>query len=693
MEFLPPRRLITCLVIFCVQIIIADEFPPPPISWGENIKPDLEMNSYPADTNASAIILCDYGETKLNSNYQLEYRRHLRIKILNQNGYRWGTHSIDVYDNKDNGDRLRDIEAITYQLDGEGSVTEYELDDDDIFKEKITEGFLRYKFTLPSLQPGCVIEIRYMIVTESLWNIRNWTFQHDEPVIWSEYRLLHPSSIAFAVLTNGFEKFDINSQTDMKVYYSGSVASFYGGNIINCVFWRWGMKNIPALREEPYITTLDDYRNKVDIQLAGYALYGGGSRKVLNTWEELTKELNEHKYIGERVIPSGGVKKLVSSIISGAHSPLEKAAAIYSWVTASILWTGTQSIFSQQRADEVIESKKGNAAEINYLLVSLFRAAGLHSDPIILSTRGNGKLQDLYPITNQFNLGMARLTVDGKQYYLDATDPLRPFPMVPSKVIGVRALVVHSGSAKEWAVIPAAEKSITTALATLTLQENGSFTGSVEGLYKQYANVAIRNELTAKKPDEIVRDNFSLDHAVISVDSVAVTDKDSINKPIGLKALISADTYALGQGDILYVNHHIISRWKDNPFKRPNRSFPVDYTYAREYTGIYNIVFPDSFEIKESLRDKYLALNDLVVYRRQSKIENNRMQLITKFEIRSREISPQHYHRLQDLYSAIIQTESEQIVLQKIARPQPVETIVPLPQQTPKAKKQAQKKK
>ena len=66
----------------------------PPITWGDIPRADLEMKSFPKDTNASAVVLCDYGESYFNDDLNIVFNRHVRIKILTTKGYEWGTASI-----------------------------------------------------------------------------------------------------------------------------------------------------------------------------------------------------------------------------------------------------------------------------------------------------------------------------------------------------------------------------------------------------------------------------------------------------------------------------------------------------------------------------------------------------------------------------------------------------------------------
>lgn len=53
-----------------------------PLKWGEVPREDLEMTHFPADSNASAVILADYGKVRFRSNGEVKFERHKRVKIL-----------------------------------------------------------------------------------------------------------------------------------------------------------------------------------------------------------------------------------------------------------------------------------------------------------------------------------------------------------------------------------------------------------------------------------------------------------------------------------------------------------------------------------------------------------------------------------------------------------------------------------
>ena len=188
----------------------------------------------------------------------------------------------------------------------------------------------------------------------------------------------------YSAVYQGYEPFVINETQDEDQIFSGVAQSYIGETIAHCNHHRWAVQNIPALRDEPYITTIEDYVNKVDIQLAGYAFIGGGKKQVLNSWEALAKELIEHKSFGEIIDDTRRVRKQAGEIVAGLTSQEDKMKAIYNWVAKSIVWSGNQRVFAEQEVNDVLELKRGNNAEITFLLLSLLKSVGINGDPVIL---------------------------------------------------------------------------------------------------------------------------------------------------------------------------------------------------------------------------------------------------------------------------------------------------------------------
>ena len=59
-----------------------------PIKFGNVGLEDLQMKTYPEDTSAIAVVLCDYGYFDISA---FQFTRNLRIKILKKEGSSIGT--------------------------------------------------------------------------------------------------------------------------------------------------------------------------------------------------------------------------------------------------------------------------------------------------------------------------------------------------------------------------------------------------------------------------------------------------------------------------------------------------------------------------------------------------------------------------------------------------------------------------
>lgn len=650
-----------------------------PIEWGEIPMVDLEMKSYPPDTDAPAIILADYGVSQINSNFGVTFKRHMRIKILNEAGYTWGTHIIPLY-TKDPYKR-KEVEGVTYSLRPDGIIQKTMLEDNAVFAEKADETQTNYRFTLPALQPGCVIEFRYTIIFKGNLFMPTWRFQHMIPTLWSEYRTLIPTTMAYAKGTFTFEPFWINEITKKTI----QVANPYTGEAsTKCDASRWVMRDLPALRDEAFITTVDDYTPQVRLQLAEYARpWMGSIEKVLRTWDKVIEELLDAKLFGKLLDAGRDLRERTQSVIAGKSTPIEKMAALYDYLRLAMLWNGNYSVAGSD-PDDLLKSKKGDSGDINLLLIAMLRSAGLDANPIIASTRSHGKITDLYPLVDQFNTVVARVGVGGSTYFLDATNPLRPYDLVAPELLNVTGLVIKEGPA-EWVPITSGRRYVHRSIARLDLSIDGTIHGTLASADEEYSALLRRTRLREKKPEDIARDLFDAEQSGLTLDSVTVSGADNIQSQLRVEAVASAKSYAQVAGNFIYFNPIVVDRLRASPFKLKERKFPVDMSYGREVSTLATVHVPANFEIKEFPKNIELGGED-IKYTRRTVAWGDSVQTMTRLRIAVTVFPPGVYESLKSFYDQIVAAESEQVVLQRTP------AVVPEPAATPKASTKGKKK-
>jgi hypothetical protein len=133
-----------------------------PIKFGDVSMDELKMTVYPKDSSAEAIILADFGESKLEysqaqESFQLIFERTRRIKILTKEGLEWANFNIPLYRNNSDEEKVTGLKAVTYNLEN-GKIVETKAKSESIIKEKYDENYNFTKITWPNVRLGSVLE-------------------------------------------------------------------------------------------------------------------------------------------------------------------------------------------------------------------------------------------------------------------------------------------------------------------------------------------------------------------------------------------------------------------------------------------------------------------------------------------------------------------------------------------------------
>jgi transglutaminase-like putative cysteine protease len=651
------------LILFILVASSAAFAQNPPMEWGKVKPSDIGQTAFPADTGATAVILCEYGESFIDDDLNVAFNYHVRIRILSPAGYKWGSHAVVVNEKKD-VETIDDIEGITYTLGADGSVVTHEMDSDAIFKEKLTDDRMRYRFTLPGLTPGCVVEYRYKIVAQSWFYVRDWIFQSTEPTLWSEYRLSHPVQIGYNAVHTGYETFVVNTTGTEQRVVSGRAASYLGDRFANFATMRWAVANAPAIRDEPFITTVKDYQNRVDVQLSGYARGNNqGIEQILQTWDALVRDLDEDKTFGARIEATSAVRTQAQTLTAGIVAETEKVRAIYNWIDTSIVFT--QLGWSVRDVDEALEKKRGSSLEIMVLFLSMLRSVGIDGQLVIASSRSHGLIQDLYPIMSQFDAILVRVKAGSRTLFLSPTDPLRPMELLPVDLLGVKGLVIQRRGV-EWVTLTSDRQSVRRTTAQIQVKEDGSTEGWLDGQYIDYAALRMRRFAQEKKPHDIAMKFFDLEETDATVDSVIIEGLAENTKPLRVRAHVSSLAGISRVGDKIYAMPMFINREKENPMKHDVRKFPVDFAYPWQQTTVVNLQLPPGYAVVDSVPERTVMVgNDDLLLKRRFQIDTGGVQMSVQFDARKARFEPRVYKELREFYGKVVGIEGEQIVIEK----------------------------
>jgi len=666
---------------------------PKPMEWGLVELSDLEMSAYQPDSNAAAIILCKYGEAEFDFYLNLVVKVHTRIKILSEDGFSFGTVKLSYRKKpKDKAfeQNIDNIRGATYNLDDNGKIIVRELSKKEIFEEDIDGAWFRKRFTFPDLQVGSVIEYEYVLTSQTAHDLKEWSFQHSEPTLYSEFRAKIPEVYRYAQVYQGIQSFDINevtpysgqmiffnykgrSDTDRLLGQGGDPLSrnptrFFSGNVhVNGQLFRWAMKDIPALRREPYVTTLENYRSKLRFQFAEIIPIYSQPIKVITTWDELTEALLESRDFGKQIQQFRILHKEAQKITRGITDTESKIEQIYQYLAENINWNGNYSVTTSKNLDAVFKEKSGNSAEINLMLVSMLRDVKLQAFPLITSTRSNGFIQALYPIISQFNHVLAVVYWDGKPIFLDATDRHRPRQLLPVEALNMFGYLLKKKAGK-WEHLVSDKMYNRSLYLELELLTDGELRGKINCSSRDYAAYEMRKKLhNYQKKEEYIREIFFAEIANARIDSFQIQNENAYHEPLIEYIYFSVPDMAQISGDLLFLNPLITEMVVKNPFKLRNRSYPVDFAYGQKVAVTINLKVPEGYHIQDLPPPTAVQLpNKAGDFIYLSDAGDNTLSLRSTISIHKSVFEPTEYPILRQFFDRIVAAHDNRVVFKKI---------------------------
>jgi transglutaminase-like putative cysteine protease len=668
-----------------------------PPKWGEIPQEHLDMDTYAPDSSAAAVILADYGKVSFENDLDMVFERHTRIKILTEAGYEWGNVTIS-YRAEDRTQRVKDVEGRTYYAAEGGRVDTRKLEKASIFDEDVDGAWRRIRFTLPALQPGSVIEYRYTVVSTNPIYLPDWAFQKSEPVLWSEYRAEIPEILRYVSVYQGQLEPDVAEQSlysrtmrwkidllsDLSVPRLQRVAR--ASTQVKGIKYRWAMRDVPALRREPYMTTPEDFRAKIRFELAEIGrpstnmirvTFRGETfdmptaefpvTPVMTSWDQLAEELMESDRFGKQIGKHREVREQARAVVEGLAEPEQKMQALYDYLRTTMVWNGQHGVLVERDLDEALMARSANSQEVALLLVSMLREVGLEAHPVLISTRSHGQILPLYPLVSQFDDVLGYVQVDTVGYLLDATDPLRPYTLLPYEALnGSGFLVRHPGPA--WVTITPAEQYRHERLINAELDTSGELTGRIEAADDGYSALENRRALDeADTPEAFVQNTIldGLNGAL--VDSCTVTNEQAITERLGTEASFSAPDYAQVTGDFIYFNPMPLGRLDENPLRLAERTFPVDLAYPRQHINTVLLRLPEGYAVQETPQDVSILLPDGGgLYQRLIEFRGDTLLTQSEFAITQSIFEPERYEQLRSFFEQIVAAEAEQVVLNRV---------------------------
>src|SRR5208282_3623918 len=272
-------------------------------------------------------------------------------------------------------------------------------------------------FSVPALDPGDTLE--YEVIKRIIKPAAPGEF-------WFEHRFLDDAIVLD-------EQLEINLPTGRKVTLKSSPANSYGTQEAEGrAIYRWRHSNTRISDDSGQKDAERAKDKSPDVQLSTFA-----------GWQDLARWYA--KLAQGRAEPSTEVRSKTQELIQGRTSGLEKAQAIYEYVSKNIRYASLPfgaAGYQPRAAAEILSSQYGDSNDEHTLLTAMLRAAGISAEAVLIPSAR--KLDVAVPSPAQFDHVITVAPAGKDLVWMDSTVDVAPFRLLASALRKKSALLVSA---------------------------------------------------------------------------------------------------------------------------------------------------------------------------------------------------------------------------------------------------------
>jgi Domain of Unknown Function with PDB structure (DUF3857) len=449
---------------------------------------DIALKDNPASPGAYAMILyrrsyVDARRAGIDGSFDEEY---VRIKLFTPEGVKAEANPAIGFRKEDSD--ITDVRARTIRPDG--SIVDF----DGKVYEKIVEksgesSYLAKTFSLSNVEPSCIVEYKYRqqfkpkFLYNEHWVISGSLFTRDASFSISPYVPSGSFDPTLFFRTTGLPQASLPQRKR-----DGSYAM--------------DVRNIPGVTEEPLMPPARALEARVDF------FYRDRGEPVNETTEQYWNRIGK-KWSGE--LDKFSSKKSVlehelAQTVAGGDTPEVKLQKIYARVqkvrdlsyepAKTTAEKKAEEIKRDENVEDVLKRNYASGRQLNWLFISLARAAGFEAAEVYVVPRNSGVFSPAGQNSAALTTDLVWARADGKEYWLDPAALYYPFALIPwyeTESKGIRA----TNQGGEFVTTPTATSVDATVVraADLELKADGTAAGKLHIEFGGVSGAARRTSL------------------------------------------------------------------------------------------------------------------------------------------------------------------------------------------------------
>ncbi|MDD4050595.1 MAG: transglutaminase domain-containing protein [candidate division Zixibacteria bacterium] len=525
--------------------------------WGEVSSAEWQITPPEKMPEAPAAILFDLGEmTVCFDPFETILERHVRIKIFKKDaGADAATIEIPCLEK----DRIKGLEAQTISPGGTKTPVK------DIFTKKVDDVKIM-TFTFPVIEDGAILEYRYRLINERLWELDPWYFQSE----WYTFR-----SHLSVVMHVGFS-YDV-VRVNIPIAMQNPVIKETGSIRVPTKTFIWELTDLMPAPDEPYMAAKWDFLTSLRFNLVGFSLYFDSVSFVL-TWPEIGE--NVEKWSRRFTGHDKDLALIADSLCAGEVLSHKKIKLLYTWIGDKI-----ETRAESEDIDDALELLRlghGTASEKNLALAGLLRTQGIIAHPVFIGRRDEHALfnPDIHRLS-QFDRILCYVCDDSLGGLYDAGDELAIFPYLPPKDLVDLGLLINGDSTGPVTLQHFPRPSGTSVTSSLDLRPDGSALCSANVIIQGYDLSAymkfIKDSLPAADIVDRIIDKSQVEYTLQS----AVRKYEPETDQLSFDIILELPHLGAVVDETVFFSPFITEMISGNVFSSERRNFPIDFCYPR----------------------------------------------------------------------------------------------------------------
>src|SRR5690606_23853749 len=273
-----------------------------------------------------------------------------------------------------------------------------------------------------------------------------------------------------------------------------------------------------------------------------------------------------------------------------------------------------------------------------------------------VSTRENGLPKTIHPVISDFNYLVAQVRVNGKKYFLDASEENLPFGLLPLRCINGSGRIIYSKKSSEWIKLENEIDASTHFDITGKIDETGQFKGKLRVIYKGLDALNHRNYIRKfSSLDSYIEERMN-NSANMQIEDGNIYQLDSLDNDLVESYEISMDFRDNIHGNHFALNPILINGVTKNPFNLEERNYPVDLGSRQKETYSIAIHLPEGFVMERQPKNVALTLPEAAArYTFRSQYIEGNLVLKQDLSLNKAIYEVEEYFHLKEFYSRIIQ--------------------------------------